>query len=263
MFESNTSAGRAFDIILICMIVASVLVVMLDSLSSLPARWTRILVVLEWGFTLLFLIEYLLRLFCARYPLRYATGFFGIVDFMAVLPSFMGLLVAGTSSLLVVRMLRLVRLFRVLKMTAMTEQAGIILDALRSSRHKIQVFLFAVLILTILFGAFMYLFEGESNPGFDNIPRSVYWCIVTITTVGYGDISPKTPAGQFLAAILMLMGYSIIAVPTGIVTSEWMKGRRTVLGSSHRTCPRCEREGHDADAVFCKSCGERLNSRKE
>ena len=194
-----------------------------------------------------------------RKPWKYVFSFFGIIDFLAVLPAFIGLIIPGTSPLLTVRFLRLLRLFRVLKITALTEQSKLILDALKASRKKIAVCLFMVSIIIVVFGALMYVVEGSADSGFDNIPRSIYWCVVTITTVGYGDISPSTAFGQFLASVLMLLGYSIIAIPTGIVTAEFVKGGKARKVISTQFCRYCSREGHEPDALYCKYCGEKLN----
>jgi voltage-gated potassium channel len=208
---------------------------------------------IEWGFTILFTIEYFLRLISVRKPLRYATSFFGIVDLLAILPTFLSLLVPGTQYLFTVRVLRLLRVFRVLKLTEYLAEAGIITAALKASRRKISVFILAVLII----GSLMYIIEGEEN-GFTDIPTSMYWAIVTLTTVGYGDISPLTPLGKALASLLMLMGYGILAVPTGIVTVELSRVAKAGKPVSTQSCPNCSREGHDEDAIHCKYCGTRL-----
>ena len=257
IFEADTRAGKAFDIALIVSILASVTVVMLDSVNGIRIRHGDTLYALEWFFTILFSIEYLLRLACVGAPWRYATSFFGVVDLLAVLPTYFSLLLPGSQYLLVIRLLRVLRLFRVLKLVQYLGEARAMMRALRASRRKITVFLIAVLTLVVIFGSIMYLIEGEAN-GFTSIPRSVYWAIVTLTTVGYGDISPKTGLGQAIAAIIMILGYSLIVVPTGIVSTE-MVAVAAKTPVSTQACPHCGAEGHDHDAVFCKYCGTRLN----
>lgn len=256
IFEADTPAGKWFDVVLIVSIVASVGVVMLDSVEVWRARYGGVLHGLEWGFTLLFTAEYLLRLFCVRRPLGYAVSFLGVVDLLAILPTYVSLLVPGSQYLLVIRVLRVLRVFRVLKLANYIGEASVLSRALRASRRKITVFLLAVLTLVVIFGSLMYLIEGPKN-GFTSIPRGVYWAIVTMTTVGYGDISPKTNPGQALAAVIMILGYAIIAVPTGIVASEL--GQVGKVRVSTQACPECMAEGHDPDAVFCKYCSARLN----
>ncbi len=257
IFEADTLAGKWFDIALIVVILLSVLTVMLDSVASVQARYGRWLYVLEWLFTILFTVEYILRLLCVGNIRRYATSFFGIVDLVAILPSYLNLVVFGTRYLLVVRILRVLRIFRILKLGQYTKEAGVLRAALYASRRRIVVFLCFVLTLVVIIGSLMYLIEGPTNSGFTSIPQSVYWAIVTLTTVGYGDISPQTPLGQFLASIVMILGYSIIAVPTGIVTVEWSQA--TMRKQPHaRACPTCGARGHDADARYCKFCGADL-----
>ena len=254
IFESNTPAGKWFDIILIICILLSVLAVMLGSVNSVGEKYGRFLYIVEWFFTILFTIEYILRLFCVGKPMRYAVSFFGIVDLLAILPTYASLLFLGSGYLSVVRVLRVLRIFRVLKLGRLTNEATILKDALYASRRKILVFLFAVLTLVVIIGSLMYVIEDADN-GFTSIPRSIYWAIVTLTTVGYGDISPQSSIGQFLAAIVMILGYSIIAVPTGIVTVELSQ---TYNKSNTQVCPNCSAEGHDADAQYCKLCGAKL-----
>jgi voltage-gated potassium channel len=255
IFEADTPAGKAFDIGLMCTIVLSVLVVMLESVAGIrqhygPALWT-----LEWGFTIVFTLEYLLRLSCVGQPLRYASSFYGVVDVLAILPTYVSLVFPGTHYLLVIRTLRILRVFRVFKLVQYWSEARTLARALRASHRKIAVFLSVVMILVIIIGAFMYLIEGEHH-GFTSIPRSMYWAIVTLTTVGYGDIAPATALGQTLAAMVMILGYGIIAVPTGIVTAEL--ARDAYKPFSTQACPVCSAEGHDADAVYCKYCGAKL-----
>lgn len=255
IYEADTRAGKLFDIALIFCILASVLAVMLESVASIRAVHGAELIAIEWFFTILFSIEYLLRLLSVNRPLKYAASFFGVVDLLAILPSYLSLIVPGTHYFLVIRALRILRVFRVLKLVPYLQESALLMDALRASRRKITVFLYAVLTLVVIIGSMMYMIEGEQN-GFTSIPRAIYWAIVTLTTVGYGDIAPATPIGQALAAVVMIMGYGIIAVPTGIVTAELSQAKmRTV---TTQACPHCSAEGHDADALFCKRCGEKL-----
>jgi voltage-gated potassium channel len=255
IFEADTPAGKWFDIVLIICILLSVITVMLDSVSSIRAKHGELLYAVEWFFTILFTVEYIFRLLCIGKPVRYAVSFFGIVDLLAILPTYMSLLFFGSRYLLVVRVLRVLRIFRVLKLGHHTKEAAVLRTALYASRRKILVFLFVVLTLVVIIGSLIYVIEKEEN-GFTSIPRSVYWAIVTLTTVGYGDISPETGPGQFLAAIVMILGYSIIAVPTGIVTVEL--SRVHTQQSSCQACPGCSAEGHDRDAQYCKFCGTKL-----
>lgn len=254
IFEAETPTGKWFDIILIASILASVVAVMLDSVSSISIRHGTVLNGVEWFFTIVFSIEYILRLICVGRPLLYATSFFGIVDLMAIIPTYISLFIPGTQYLIVVRVLRILRIFRVLKLVQYIGEALVLMKALRASSRKITVFLFTVLTLVIILGSLMYLIEGAQN-GFTSIPRSIYWAIVTLTTVGYGDISPQTSTGQMLAAFIMILGYSIIAVPTGIVTVELS---HVSSRNATRSCRECSAEGHDNDAVFCKYCGTKL-----
>jgi len=254
IFEADTPAGKAFDVLLIASILASVLAVMLDSMAGIRQLYGAGLLAAEWFFTLLFTVEYLLRLLCVGRPGKYAASFFGIVDLLAVLPTYLSLFVPGSQYLLVIRILRILRIFRIFKLVQFLSEARFLMRALRASARKIAVFLFTVLTLVIIFGALMYLLEGETE-GFTSIPRSIYWTIVTLTTVGYGDISPKTGLGQALASVIMILGYGIIAVPTGIVTVEMSRATTRV---TTQACPECAAEGHDHDAVHCKFCGSRL-----
>lgn len=255
IFEADTPAGKAFDIVLILSILISVVVVMLESVSSIRLHYFRLLFTIDWFFTLLFTIEYILRLVSVKRPLLYAQSFYGVVDVLAILPSYMSLLVPGTGYLQVIRILRVMRIFRIFKLVHYIQEAQTLGRALRASRRKIVVFLITVFTLVIIFGCIIYLIEGEEN-GFTSIPRSIYWAIVTMTTVGYGDISPKSSLGQAFAAIIMIMGYAIIAVPTGIVTAQVFRAEKGEV--STQACPNCSAEGHEADAKFCKYCGEKL-----
>ena len=255
IFEADTQAGKWFDIVLIISILLSVITVMLDSVSSIRMKYGEFLYAAEWFFTILFTVEYIFRLLCIGKPIRYAVSFFGVVDLLAILPTYMSLLFFGSRYLLVVRVLRVLRIFRVLKLGHHIKEAAVLRKALYASRQKIIVFLFVVLTLVVIIGSLMYVIEEEEN-GFTSIPRSVYWAIVTLTTVGYGDISPKSGMGQFLAAIVMILGYSIIAVPTGIVTVELSRAQKGK--SCSQVCPNCSAEGHDKDAQYCKFCGTKL-----
>lgn len=255
IFEADTTAGKLFDIILILSIIASIIVVMLDSVATVQQRHGLLLTMLEWTFTLLFTVEYLLRLLSVGRPVLYARSFFGIVDLLAILPTYLSIVIPGSQYFLVIRSLRVLRIFRVLKLVQFLSAAQVLMQALRASFRKIAVFLFAVLTLVLIFGSVMYVIEGAEN-GFTSIPTSIYWAIVTLTTVGYGDISPQTAVGQALAAIVMILGYSIIAVPTGIVGVELAQAFKQQV--STQACPQCSAEGHDVDAEFCKYCGARL-----
>jgi voltage-gated potassium channel len=255
IFEADTPAGKWFDIILIICISLSVLAVMLDSVSSVRESYGQFLYAIEWFFTILFTIEYILRLLCVRKPARYAVSFFGIVDLLAILPTYTSLFFFAGRHLSVIRVLRVLRIFRVLKLGHHTKEAALLKKALYASRRKILVFLFVVLTLVVIIGSVIYIIEGEEN-GFTSIPRSIYWAVVTLTTVGYGDISPNTGPGQFLAVIVMILGYSIIAVPTGIVTVELSQAYTDK--STSQACPNCSAEGHDSNAQFCKFCGAKL-----
>jgi len=255
VFGHETPAGKAFDVVLIVAIVASVLVVMLESVQEYRLAYGPQLRMAEWVFTGLFTLEYVTRLWCAERAWRYARSFFGVVDLLAILPTYLSLVIPGGQALLSVRALRLLRVFRVLKLGQYVSEAALLMRAMRQSRQKIAVFVLAVLTLVVIFGSLMYLIEGREN-GFTSIPRSVYWAIVTLTTVGYGDIAPRTNLGQALAAVIMIMGYAIIAVPTGIVTVEL--GQAVRRARAERACPSCGLTDHDADARCCKSCGASL-----
>lgn len=255
IFEAETPLGKLFDVLLIWAIILSVLTVMLESVSEVARDWGSVLRVAEWIFTVMFTIEYALRISCVGRPSRYIFSFYGIIDLLAILPTYVGVLFPQTRFLLVIRALRLLRIFRVLKLARYVEASGLLTRALRASRIKILVFLYFVLTLVVVIGAVMYVVEGSEN-GFTSIPRSVYWAIVTLTTVGYGDISPNTPLGQVLASIVMIMGYGIIAVPTGIVTAEMTRGMSREVSTA--SCSSCSLDGHADDAVYCKYCGSKL-----
>ena len=255
IYESHTPLGKVFDVALLICIVLSIVVVMLDSVPGLHRQYSRTFYQIEWAFTILFSIEYLLRLASVRKPWLYATSFLGIIDLLAILPSYLSLVFVGTQSLLVVRSLRLLRIFRIFKLKHFLNEMQFLGIAMKSSLKKIAVFMMVVLMLVIILGSIMYLVEGPEN-GFTSIPESIYWAIVTLTTVGYGDISPVTPLGRFIATLVMFIGYGIIAVPTGIVTSEMMGMQKG--DENHNACPQCGSEGHDTNAMFCKWCGGKL-----
>lgn len=255
IFEADTPAGRAFDVTLLILIVLSVAVVLLESVRTVQLMYFRAFYLLEWTFTLLFTVEYALRLYAVKAPLRYVRSFYGVVDLLAILPTYLSLLLPGAQALSVVRILRLLRVFRILKLAAYLNESGELWRAIVLSRRKITIFLFTVSTIVVVVGALMHLVEGPAN-GFTDIPTSVYWAVVTLTTVGYGDISPVTALGRFLAVLVMLMGYGIIAVPTGIVTAELTRGMRDPV--TNTAYPVCGAEGHRPDALFCRRCGGKL-----
>ncbi|GIX36061.1 MAG: ion transporter [Lysobacteraceae bacterium] len=256
IFHHHQGAARTFDVGLIVAIVLSVLVVVLDSEPELHARHRDLFYALEWGFTLLFTVEYAVRLAVLKHPLRYARSFFGVVDLLSILPTWLSLLFSGTQYLLVVRILRLLRIFRVLKLVRYLDEAGVLLRSLQRSRRKVLVFVFAVLTLVVIFGAIMFQIEGPER-GFTSIPVGMYWAIVTMATVGYGDLTPQTPLGQFVTSVLILIGYGIIAVPTGIYTTELAHTLREEQ-RDRRQCGQCGLGDHERDAAFCRNCGRML-----
>jgi voltage-gated potassium channel len=251
IFESNTPGGKAFDVSLLVAIGLSVIVVMLESVKAIQSEHAILLRDLEWIFTALFTLEYIARLLCVRRPWQYAWSFYGVVDLIAILPSYINLFTSA-NYVMVIRVLRLLRVFRVLKLAHFLEETDTLLTALRASRRKIMVFIFTVLAVVIVMGTLMYLIEGEAN-GFTSIPHSIYWAIVTLTTVGYGDITPHTPLGQLLASLIMIMGYGIIAVPTGIFSMEL---RQAAQARDARVCANCETLESDRAARFCRRCGK-------
>lgn len=256
IFEANTKAGKAFDVTLLICILSSISIVMADSVSSLHNQYGDIFYIIEWCFTILFTIEFILRLISVKNPVAYAFTFFGIIDLLAIAPTYLSVLFAGAQSLLVLRALRLLRVFRIFKLSHFLAEMSFLGTAISASLRKISIFILFVITMVIILGSIMYLIENGEN-GFYSIPDCIYWAIVTITTVGYGDISPVTPVGKFVAGIIMLLGYSIIAVPTGIVTTEMAIAARNKQ-QKHEACPNCGREGHDNDAAFCKYCGALL-----
>lgn len=254
IFEADTRAGKWFDIFLLIAILLSVATVMLESVNSISAVYGEELRIIEWVFTILFTLEYIARLVSIGKPLKYVFSFYGVIDFISIIPTYVGVFVSGTHTLSIIRSIRLLRVFRILKLAQFIGEANILIKALKASRAKIVVFLFALLSLTFILGTVMYLIETPES-GFTSIPRSIYWAIVTLTTVGYGDIAPQTVLGQTLASLIMIIGYAIIAVPTGIVGAELAK---TKPNTNTQACLNCSLEGHDDDAEHCKFCGENL-----
>jgi len=255
IFEADTRAGKAFDVLLLVGISLSVVVVALESISSFAQDYGAVLYALEWFFTVLFTVEYALRLYSVRKPHLYALSFFGIVDLFSILPTYLSLAFAGAQTLLIIRVLRLLRVFRVFKLSRYIGEAHVLMDALALSKHKITVFFGAVLTIVLIMGSLMYLVEGSAN-GFTSIPRGIYWAIVTLTTVGYGDMAPQTSLGQAISSFVMLLGYSIIAVPTGILTVSLTEAHKKQDGSL--ICDACRTGGHQKDALYCRVCGDNL-----
>ncbi|MGV8921463.1 MAG: ion transporter [Pseudomonas sp.] len=255
IFQTDTVAGRRFDKALLLIILSSLFVVIIDSIESIHRDYIDLLAAIEWGFTLVFVIEYILRLYCSPKPLRYAFSFYGLVDLLAIVPGILALYYADAQYLLIIRIIRMLRIFRVLKLAPYLKQANYLLSALRGSKQKIIVFLATVSTLVVVFGALMYVIEGPEH-GFTSIPKGIYWAVVTLTTVGYGDIVPRTPLGQILSALVMITGYSIIAVPTGIFTAELAN----VMRGEHidHACPVCTKAQHEHEASFCSRCGNAL-----
>jgi voltage-gated potassium channel len=256
IFEADTVAGKLFDIILLILIVLSIVVVMLESVPVYRDQYSDILYDLEWGFTLLFTIEYFARIISINKPFNYIFSFYGVIDLLSIIPTYLGVFISGSRSLMVIRALRLMRIFRILKLGEFLNESQKLIDSLKASRQKIMVFLLSILTMVTILGTVMYLVESEES-GFTSIPRSIYWAIVTLTTVGYGDIAPVTPLGQFIASIVMILGYAIIAVPTGIVTNELIKSEKQAKIST-QSCPSCSKDSHDIDAEYCKYCGGKL-----
>jgi voltage-gated potassium channel len=256
IYESDTAAGKLFDVVLLFLIFASILVVMIDSVESIRAQHGELLRAIEWVFTILFTIEYILRIISIQRPLKYMTSFLGVIDLLAIIPSYLSIFFAGSQYLVVLRALRLLRVFRIFKLNHFLSEMHFLRVAIKGSLRKISIFMFVVLSTVTILGSFMYLIENRQN-GFSSIPDSIYWAIVTITTVGYGDIAPVTSLGKFVASLIMLLGYGIIAVPTGIVTTEMALAARNKK-QVNQACPNCGLEGHDEDARFCKFCGAKL-----
>lgn len=258
IFEADTPAGKLFDVVLIWSIVISVALVILESVQHIKQDYQVLLTAGEWFFTILFTLEYFLRIYVTRRKKAYIFSFYGIVDFLAVLPTYISLMLPGAQYFMVIRILRLMRVFRVFKLTGFTSEANILAMALTASRRKIFVFFSTIAVLVVVIGASMYVIEGPKY-GFKDIPTSIYWAVVTLTTVGYGDISPQTFVGQFFASVVMVLGYAIIAVPTGIMTVELSNIANKSKKITTKVCKECMKEGHDADAQYCKYCGERFD----
>ncbi|NQV78494.1 MAG: ion transporter [Lutibacter sp.] len=257
IYEADTPAGKWFDLILILVILVSIILVMLESVESFDNKYHNFLNISEWIITILFSLEYIARVVTIKKPSSYIFSFYGIIDFLATIPKYLSLIFIGTHALVALRALRLLRVFRILKLTRYLGASGSLISALKASRIKISVFLFSILVITIILGTVMYLIEGPEN-GFTSIPHSMYWAIVTLTTVGYGDLAPHTPFGQFIASLVMILGYGIIAVPTGIVTSEMTK-QDTKIHTNTQSCPNCSSDKHIDNAAFCHKCGKKLN----
>lgn len=255
IYEADTPEGKLFDVVLLIAIIVSIALVMLESVDAIGEKYKHQLNIGEWIITILFSVEYFLRIITINRPKKYIFSFYGLIDFLSTIPKYLSIIFTGTHSLVALRALRLLRIFRILKLARFIEESQHLAKALKASRARISVFLFFVLIVCIILGSIMYLVEGAEN-GFTSIPRSVYWAIVTLTTVGFGDIAPQTPIGQFIASIIMILGYAIIAIPTGIVTSEIGKKKRDL---NTQSCPHCTKEGHVDKAIFCHHCGNKLN----
>lgn len=264
IFGTDTPAGRLFDVLLICTILASVLAVMLDSIAVINSRYGAVLFYVEWGFTLLFTVEYLVRIYITQRPLRYIFSFYGVVDLLSIIPSYLAIFVAGTNYLVVIRLLRVMRVFRVMKLVRYSDEAAFLMRSLYSARRKISVFFLGVLVLSTVFGCLMFVVEGPDN-GFTSIPKSIYWTIVTITTVGYGDITPDTTVGQLISTLAMLTGYSIIAIPTGIISVEMMAeaNRDRDARRPRLVCESCGGGGHATNARFCQFCAAPMTGGKD
>ena len=261
IYEADTPMGRLFDIVLLILILLSVVIVMLESVRSIDLEYHRLFYIIEWIITIFFTIEYIARIITVKKPRHYIFSFYGIIDFLSTIPLYLSFILVGSNYLLTVRALRLLRVFRILKITRYIGEGNKLKKALIESRAKIFIFIFAVLIVAIIAGTLMYLIEGEES-GFKSIPVSVYWCIVTLTTVGFGDIAPVTPAGQFLATIIMILGYGVIAVPTGIVSAQYLrKASDDYVHVNTQSCRNCGAQRHRDDAKFCHKCGDELNPR--
>jgi len=258
IYEADTRAGKLFDVVLLIAILASILLVMLESIESFDTRFHTFLNISEWIITILFTIEYILRIVSIKKPFKYIFSFYGIIDLLSTIPKYLSLFLIGSHHLAALRALRLLRIFRILKLARYIGASNRLLVALKMSRTKISVFLYFVVILCVILGTIMYMVEGPEN-GFTSIPTSIYWAIVTLTTVGFGDITPLTPFGRFLASIIMILGYGIIAIPTGIVTSEMTKNTNNNIDTNTQACPNCSKENHKDGAEFCYNCGSKLN----
>lgn len=265
IYEADTPSGKIFDLVLMITIIASILLVMLESVKSIDAKYHNFLNISEWVITILFTFEYIARIVTVRKPLHYIFSFYGIIDLLSTIPKYISIIFGGVHALAALRALRLLRIFRILKLARYLGASNNLVRALKASRAKILVFLFVVVIVAIILGTIMYLVEGEEN-GFTNIPKSVYWCIVTLTTVGFGDIAPQTPLGQFIASLVMILGYGIIAVPTGIVSAEYtaqhnpkQEPQKPIIDLNTQSCPNCSASKHKDNAEFCYNCGHKLH----
>lgn len=260
IYEADTPAGKLFDILLLVAILVSIVAVMLESVSSIDAQYHVLLNTVEWIITIFFTIEYIARIVSIKKPKEYIFSFFGVIDFLSTIPKYLAFFIAGSHALVALRALRLLRIFRILKLVRFLGASDTLLEALKASKRKIVVFLFAVVILCIILGTFMYLIEGNKDSGFTSIPRSVYWAVVTLTTVGYGDIAPVSGLGQFIASLIMILGYGIIAIPTGIVGAEYMnRGKDDDIHTNTQSCPNCLASSHRDNAEYCYDCGQELN----
>ena len=258
IYEADTPVGKLFDIILLIVILLSVVLVMLESIGSIESKYANILDILEWVITILFSVEYIARIISVKSPKSYVFSFYGIIDFLSIIPKYISLFILGTNSLLALRALRLLRVFRILKLTRFIGESANFGKALKRSRAKIAVFITFVIVLCIILGTIMYLVENEHDSGFTSIPRSVYWAIVTLTTVGSGDIAPITSLGQFIASMIMILGYGIIAIPTGIVTSEMTRNEKDLIPNNTQNCTNCSEDYHQDNAKFCHKCGNNI-----
>ncbi len=257
IYEADTPVGKLFDVLLLFLIIASIILVMLESVDRIDAKYHDFFNFAEWAITIIFTFEYIARIISVKKPKSYIFSFFGIIDLLSTIPKYISLVFGGAHMLVALRALRLLRIFRVLKLARYIGESENLAKALKASRAKILVFLLAVVSIAIILGSLMYLIEANQDSGFDSIPRSVYWAIVTLTTVGYGDIAPITPLGQLVASIIMIMGYGIIAIPTGIVSAEY--SRYKTIDTNTQSCPHCLADNHQDDAEFCYACGEKIN----
>lgn len=262
IYEADSPTGKYFDILLLILILTSIVAVMLESIEEIDSKYHKILNISEWIITILFSLEYIARIISVKKPKEYIFSFFGIIDLLSTIPKYLSFFFVGSHALVALRALRLLRIFRILKLVRFVGESHNFLRSLRASKAKIAVFLSTVIILCIILGTIMYLVEGNSDTGFTSIPRSVYWAIVTLTTVGYGDIAPGTPFGQLIASIIMILGYGIIAIPTGIVSAEYVKqgkGTQDVISTNTKSCQNCASAYHRDDAEFCYECGEKMD----
>ncbi|MTB51240.1 ion transporter [Lewinella sp. W8] len=262
LFETSTPIGRFFDLILLGFIILSMLIVIIETIPTIEKEYRQVLIVLEWMLTIAFTLEYILRIYTANFPWRYVRSFYGVIDLVSIIPTYLGLFLVGSHSLSIIRALRLLRVFRIFKLTKYLSQGKLIIEALKASRTKISVFMFFILLMVCIFGSIMYIIENGEHSGFDSIPRGIYWAIVTLTTVGYGDLSPATPLGQFMASLIMIAGYAVLAVPTGIVTAEMTKVSDAVdaeiAAEEGKECSRCGEVDNKQVAWYCMRCGEKL-----